>query len=533
MIDDQDKDKKEGSATSSESSAESETKADLQSRDKRKSRKAPVIDETTNSDNQSDTNINSDTAVTAETPSKTDQKPIDNHTKSDTASQEESETLTSNTATIEAPSDNQAPESQPQDKTPQSNVDKAENSPPSEAKPKAKPSILQNLQKDTKELAQIINSLTDSKSQVHKDIVKKKNRFSIALLQLLQRALIKSSLFRGFFKVIYSISLFFYGIYSKAKSLFSFLIVLGILGGIFYFTYNYFLEAQRRRAQINQNISTNLDKVSKYLAERDDQEKLAPFQRAQVAIILTDLGMLPDVAETAIQKLPQEIALAFNVNCPGLSKWVHQSRIEGHDTMVVIPFEPSFYPFYDPGPETLLTGRPEGENIQKLEAILKRATGIVGVINTSGFRFSTSESDLAPIMRILGSRDLIYLDSHLTGGDVYAKLAAQHRVRTIRIDSYLTDVPNPQKITEILDMTTKIAKRNGFATIMVESAPQYVDYIQAWLNNLKKENIQIVRISNLAVITPNIENLLSKMPSEEEKGKLEAKKGKLSNGAAT
>lgn len=517
MIDDKDKESEGGASSDNTTPPEGESKADLQARDKRKSRKAPKIEDSESAPKDWDAQ------------DKTDQPPLP---------PEASEPLSEAVHSGERPKDNVSPppavtedpseiEQANPDANAETNAPKesettaAKHAPANQVEPpkKPKPSLLKNLQKDTQDLAQLISNLTDSKSQIHKDISQKKNRVRIFMLMLLQKALIKSALFRKIFKFFYSVFSFFYNIFKAAKGFFTFLFVLSIMGLIFYTTYNYFLDVQRRRTQVNQHISTNLDKVTKYFAEGDDQEKLAPFQRAQVAIILTDVGMLPEVAETAIQKLPQEVTLAFNANAPGLNKWVHLSRIAGHDTMIVVPFEPSFYPFYDPGPETLLTGRPEGENIQKLESLLKRTNGIVGVVNTVGFRFSNSESDLAPVMRMLGARDLIYLDSHLTGGDVYAKLAAQHRVRTIRIDAYLNDVPNPQKITEILDLTTKIAKKNGFATILVDGAPQYVDYIQAWLNNLKKENIQIVRISNLAAITSDVDSLLSKMPTEEEQQK--------------
>jgi len=67
--------------------------------------------------------------------------------------------------------------------------------------------------------------------------------------------------------------------------------------------------------------------------------------------------------------------------------------------MLQIPMEPFDYPDNDPRPQTLLTSLDGGQNVDRLQSLLARARGYVGIANFMGSRFSASEQALAPALR--------------------------------------------------------------------------------------------------------------------------------------
>jgi len=105
--------------------------------------------------------------------------------------------------------------------------------------------------------------------------------------------------------------------------------------------------------------------------------------RPKVAIVITRLGQNPDVIEAAI-RLPGVATLAFLPHTRKLEEWVKKARDAGHEVLINLPMEPLDFPRSDPGPYTLLTSLDQAENVRRLEWVLSRTTGYVGVTNFHG-----------------------------------------------------------------------------------------------------------------------------------------------------
>jgi polysaccharide deacetylase 2 family uncharacterized protein YibQ len=68
------------------------------------------------------------------------------------------------------------------------------------------------------------------------------------------------------------------------------------------------------------------------------------------------------------------------------------------------------YPDNDRGPQTLLTSLTTEQNIDRLYWLMSRFQGYVGLVNYMGARFTASEQGLAPVLRDVAKRGLIYVD---------------------------------------------------------------------------------------------------------------------------
>ena len=109
----------------------------------------------------------------------------------------------------------------------------------------------------------------------------------------------------------------------------------------------------------------------------------ADASRPRVAILIRGLGLSQSATQTAIDTLPPEITLSFVPYPKDLQSWVNKARAAGHEVMLELPMEPYDYPDNDPGPSTLLTGLEPDENTKRLEWLLSRFTGYVGVTKVS------------------------------------------------------------------------------------------------------------------------------------------------------
>ncbi len=214
-----------------------------------------------------------------------------------------------------------------------------------------------------------------------------------------------------------------------------------------------------------------------------------------VAIVVTGLGLNHQSTLDAIGKLPDTVTLAFAPYGNELSETVATARTEGHEIFLEVPLEPFDYPDNDPGPDTLLTGQPPRDNLNRLFKVMSRFGGYVGVMNNMGARFTASGADFGPVMEELAASGLGYLDDGSSNRSLAPQLAAANRVPFNRVDLVLDAKPNRGAIVQQLDALVASARQKGSAIGIVSALPVSINTITDWAREL--DGVELVPASAL------------------------------------
>ena len=216
-----------------------------------------------------------------------------------------------------------------------------------------------------------------------------------------------------------------------------------------------------------------------------------------VAIIVSGLGINATGTMEAIQKLPEEVTLAFAPYGKGLDRTVATARTGGHEIFLEVPLEPFDYPDNDPGPDTLLTGQAPRDNLSKLFHVMSRFGGYAGVLNNMGARFTASGADFGPVMEELGARGLGYLDDGSSNRSLAPQLARANRVPFGRVDAMLDANPARGPILAQLQALEDKARQSGSAIGIVSALPVSIEVVTEWARELADKGIEIVPASAL------------------------------------
>lgn len=219
--------------------------------------------------------------------------------------------------------------------------------------------------------------------------------------------------------------------------------------------------------------------------------------RPAIAVIVVGLGINEAGSIEAIDRLPDDVSLAFAPYGRALEDVAATARRAGHEIFLEIPLEPFDYPDNDPGPQTLLTGAEPRANLDKLFWLLSRFGGYAGVINNMGARFTASGVDFAPVMEELGLRGLGYLDDGSSNRSLSAQLAAANKVPFSRADMTLDANPDTAAILAALAELEALAKRSGGAVGVISALPVSVRTVSDWAQTLEAKNITLVPASAL------------------------------------
>jgi uncharacterized protein len=215
----------------------------------------------------------------------------------------------------------------------------------------------------------------------------------------------------------------------------------------------------------------------------------------RVAILVTGLGLPGGPSADVIQGLPAPISVAYGAYGRSLQDGVTRARLDGHEVLLQIPLEPENYPTVDPGPHTLLTTLPPNENMKRLQWLMSRYTGYVGVTNHMGAKFEGVQDSLAPVLEELKQRGLLYIDDGSTPDSPAAKIANTIGLEYSTVSVQIDGGQPPAEIAKQLAKLEAAAKEHGTAIGVVRVKAATAKQLAEWASKLEAKGIVLVPVS--------------------------------------
>ncbi len=217
--------------------------------------------------------------------------------------------------------------------------------------------------------------------------------------------------------------------------------------------------------------------------------------RPRIAIVVGSLGLSRATTMTAIQQLPGGVSLAFAPYGRNLQDYVNQARAAGHEVLLQVPMEPMDYPTNDPGPHTLLTSLTIHRNLQRLDWLLGRFAGYVGVVNFMGGRFTSTEPHLLPMLEALRDRGLMFLDARASSSSVASDVAGKIGLTIAANDRVLDAVASRAAIDARLFELERLASASGGAIGIGFPYPVTIERLAQWTRAIGDRGFDLVPIS--------------------------------------
>lgn len=226
-----------------------------------------------------------------------------------------------------------------------------------------------------------------------------------------------------------------------------------------------------------------------------------PFNDADpsplIALVITELGMSRAKTHKVLQ-LPGTVTLAFSPYAEGLEEWVRQARAAGHEVLLEVPMEPPSYPADDPGPRALLTSLGPTQNLDRLDWLLGRFQGYIGVMEGMGGHFSASPLHLEPVLSTLKRRGLLYVDRRRGASSVSGEMAKELDLLRVSAEIEIDVDPSPREIERRLTAAENRAQRTGSVTLVARPYPVTVETILAWVDTLEDKGMTLAPLTAVA-----------------------------------
>jgi polysaccharide deacetylase 2 family uncharacterized protein YibQ len=212
----------------------------------------------------------------------------------------------------------------------------------------------------------------------------------------------------------------------------------------------------------------------------------APGDKTRIAVMVVGLGLDRESTEIAITKLPAEVTLVFSPYAGGLDKWLKKARDFGHEVMMALPVETSGFPVRDPGPLGLLVTTPPEDIIVRLEKVLARGPGTVGVWAADG-PFTRSKQ-IGLVLTALKDRGLLYVGEGGNGGP---------KPPMWGVASQLDVEPFRNAIEARQIQAAAAAKEMGRAIVVITARPISFDRLITWLDKFPDQGMVLSPVGSV------------------------------------
>lgn len=219
----------------------------------------------------------------------------------------------------------------------------------------------------------------------------------------------------------------------------------------------------------------------------------------RIAIVINGLGISASGTAEAFDKLPGPVTFALTPYATDVKKLAEHARAADHEVLLQTPMEPFDYPDNDPGPQTLLTSVTSEQNIDRLQWLMSRFQGYVGIVSYMGARFTASEQALSPVLNETAKRGLIFVDNGSSTRSVASQIAGSQNLPFTKTDIVLDAVPTAIEIDRALGRLEMVAREGGSAVGMATAQPGTIARIAEWAKKIEKRGFVLVPISMVAI----------------------------------
>jgi polysaccharide deacetylase 2 family uncharacterized protein YibQ len=133
--------------------------------------------------------------------------------------------------------------------------------------------------------------------------------------------------------------------------------------------------------------------------------------------------------------------------------------------------------------------------MKRLQWLMSRYAGYVGVTNQMGSKFEATQDSLTPVLEEVKARGLLFVDDgsvkDSAGGQIASTIGLDFATADVQIDA----VPSPDDINKALARLEAVAKEKGFAIGIASAKPATIKALAQWAGQLQAKNIILIPVS--------------------------------------
>lgn len=223
---------------------------------------------------------------------------------------------------------------------------------------------------------------------------------------------------------------------------------------------------------------------------------LPVMTKARIAIIIDDLGLHEGRARQ-IADLPAVLTLSWLPYAEHIRDQTQYGFERGHQIFAHVPMQPGGDE--DPGPNALMTWHGKTEIKSLLDVQLSEFTGLTGINNHMGSRFTQNAMSMSWLMAEVKARDLLFVDSLTSPRSEGATVAQAYGLPFLKRDFFIDHDAkgNAALVEQRLAQLEALALERGEVIAIGHPYEVTIAGLEAWIPAARARGVEFITVSRL------------------------------------
>ncbi len=242
--------------------------------------------------------------------------------------------------------------------------------------------------------------------------------------------------------------------------------------------------------KVSRSGLTPFDAYKRPLQSADDIS-----DKPKIALGMMDFCLSKQYTDLSILLLPGPVSFVVTPYCNDIDAHVKKAREKGHEVWLTLPMEQKEYPLDDAGPDVLLTSSSEEKNLRRVERILGKTAGYVGLVAKQEAIFHHSKDDFLRIIEVIYGKGLGFMDASTQAPTYLERLSGSYDAPYLANDIWVDDVATRQAIQSRFEQLELMAESDGYVTALFNPYPLSINMVSEWIKSLTDRGFVIVPLS--------------------------------------
>ncbi|MBM3618526.1 MAG: hypothetical protein FJX23_08295 [Alphaproteobacteria bacterium] len=220
----------------------------------------------------------------------------------------------------------------------------------------------------------------------------------------------------------------------------------------------------------------------------------------RIAVAVTGLGLSQRVTEAAIA-LPVNVSLSFSPYGKLTPEWSQAARQKGHELLLDLPAETRNFPAVDPGPDGILVHQDLPESTKRLERVLSRSRGYIGMVMPVGDSLS-KDPRILEILSLFAGHGLLMVNAYPQPTEPMFQAGEKTGAAVLHTTIVIDEQANETGIKNQLARAEDLARRYGQVMLIGRAQALTITQLDSWLKSLPQKGITLVPVSAIAPEAP-------------------------------
>jgi polysaccharide deacetylase 2 family uncharacterized protein YibQ len=217
--------------------------------------------------------------------------------------------------------------------------------------------------------------------------------------------------------------------------------------------------------------------------------------KSRIAVVIYGVGMDSTLTQRILDVSPRKFCIGLSPYIALSAQQIKQIKQQGHEVLVVQPFEGFKSTDSHQDPLRLRRDLPDTEKQKMIEKVLEsQSLKIIGMMNDQVSPLLRAQETYCQLAKNLNPKGLFFVNLENPIDHIARRLAQKAQLSMMSMDYTIVEPQSIEKLRFVFMKVEELSKETGYASIAVFVSQTNFDELMSWITSLNLDDFELTSI---------------------------------------